>query len=78
MKWFKHYSSARNDERISKVEDSTGLGGYGFYFKVLEVIAEVMDASDSCSVTYSRSRWGRQLNITDKKVHDVGSTLTLT
>lgn len=67
MKWFKHYSSARGDERLSSLEDKSGLEGYGFYFKVLEVIAEVMNESDNCSVTYSMTRWGRQLNITTKK-----------
>jgi len=79
MKWFKHMSSSRHDEKISALEDRAGIEGYGFYFKVLEVVAEVMDASDNCYVTYSLSRWGRQLNITSKKFltlsqccHDVG------
>jgi hypothetical protein len=67
MRWFKHYSSARGDERLSSLEDKTGLEGYGFYFKVLEVVAEVMNETDNCSVTYSITRWGRQLNITTKK-----------
>lgn len=67
MKWFKHSSSSRSDEKISALEDLAGIEGYGFYFKVLEVIAEVMDTSDSCAVTYSLNRWGRQLNITSKK-----------
>lgn len=67
MRWFKHYSSSRSDEKLSKLEDRAGLEAYGFYFKVLEVIAEVMDETDTCEVTYSLSRWGRQLNITSKK-----------
>jgi len=67
MRWFKHYSSARDDEKLSSLEDKSGLEGYGFYFKVLEVVAEVMNETDNCSVTYSITRWGRQLNITTKK-----------
>lgn len=67
MKWFKHYSTARNDERIALLEDKTGLEGYGFYFKMLEIVAEAIDESDKHHVTYSLSRWGRQANVTSKK-----------
>ncbi len=67
MKWFKHQSMARNDEKISRLEDKCGLEGYGFYFKMLEIVAEVVDSTDKCDVTYSMSRWGRQTNVTTKK-----------
>lgn len=67
MKWFKHQSGARNDEKISRLEDRAGLEGYGFYFKMLEIVAEIMDSTDKHEVTYSMSRWGRQTNITTKK-----------
>lgn len=67
MKWFKHQSAARNDERISRLEDKSGLEGYGFYFKMLEIVAEVIDSTDRCEVTYSMSRWGRQTNVSTKK-----------
>ena len=79
IKWFKHESQARNDERISRLEDKAGLEGYGFYFKLLEIVSTNMDFSDRCDVTYSLSRWGRQANISTKKAvfllqccHDVG------
>lgn len=67
MKWFKHQSAARNDEKIARLEDKCGLEGYGFYFKMLEIVAEVIDSTDRCEVTYSMSRWGRQTNVTTKK-----------
>jgi len=67
MKWFKHFSTARNDEKIARLEDKTGIEGYGFYFKMLEIVAEVIDETDKHEVTYSLSRWGRQTNITSKK-----------
>ncbi len=67
MKWFKHQSTARNDERIARLEDKAGLEGYGFYFKMLELVAENVDSTNRCEVTYSISRWGRQTNITTKK-----------
>lgn len=67
MKWFKHQSTARNDERVASLEDRAGLEGYGFYFKMLEIVAEVIDQTDRHDVTYSLSRWGRQANVTSKK-----------
>lgn len=79
MKWFKHEAKARNDERIAKLEDKAGLEGYGFYFKMLEIVSENMDASDRCETTYSLTSWGRKANISSKKAvfllqccHDVG------
>jgi hypothetical protein len=67
MKWFKHLSTARNDEKIARLEDKCGLEGYGFYFKMLEIVAEYVDQSNRCEVTFSMSRWGRKTNISTKK-----------
>ena len=53
MKWFKHLSTARNDEKIARLEDKCGLEGYGFYFKMLELVAESVDQTDRFEVTYS-------------------------
>lgn len=62
MKWFKHLSTARDDERISRLEDMAGLEGYGFYFKLLEIVASSMDGTDRCEAEYSISRWGTLTN----------------
>lgn len=62
MKWFKHLSSARDDERIAQLEDVAGLEGYGFYFKLLEIVAQSMDGTDRCEVGYSVSRWATLTN----------------
>ena len=62
MKWFKHLSNARDDERIAQLEDAAGLEGYGFYFKLLEIVASAMDGTDRCEVGYSISRWGTLTN----------------
>lgn len=63
MKWFKHLSTARDDERIAKLEDVAGLEGYGFYFKLLEIVAQTMDGSNKCEAEYSFSRWGKLTNL---------------
>lgn len=67
MKWFKHEVSARNDERIAHLEQLSGLEGYGFYFKLLEVVAESMDGSNKCSVSYALPKWSHMLYIHHNK-----------
>lgn len=67
MKWFKHMSASADDEKISKLEDKAGLEGYGFYWRMLEIIARDMDGTSRCHVTYSATKWGRQANISTKK-----------
>lgn len=68
MKWFKHQTNARNDEKIAHLEQLAGLEGYGFYIKLLEIVAESMDGSDKCSLTYPLSTWSHQLYIHHNKV----------
>ena len=63
MKWFKHQSNARNDERVAHLEQLAGLEGYGFYMKLLEVVAESMDDSEKHSVTYPLITWSRTMCI---------------
>lgn len=67
MKWFKHEVRARSDERIAHLEHLAGLEGYGFYFKLLEVVAELMDGTGKCSATYSLTKWAHLLYIHHNK-----------
>jgi hypothetical protein len=67
MKWFKHDSSARNSEKIAALEHRTGIEGYGFYFKMLEIVAGLMDENDRCEAKFSPTSWARQTNISTKK-----------
>lgn len=67
MKWFKHQSAARNDERISRLEDVCGLEGYGFYFKTLEIIAESMDETNRDYIEYSVNVWAKKIGVLPSK-----------
>jgi len=62
VKWFKHLSNARDDERIARLEDVAGLEGYAVYFKLLEIVAASMDQTERCEVGYSVSRWASLMN----------------
>ena len=50
------------DEKVAAFIGETGLQGYGFYWRLLEIVAESMPPGDeSCTVTYSLSTWSRLL-----------------
>lgn len=57
MKWFRHMSSASDDEFISGIEDLFGWEGYGRWWKLLEIIAKQMDETDRCHAEYSWVKW---------------------
>lgn len=61
MKWFKHMSGASRDEKIVALEGEFGLIGYARYFKILEAIAEQMDESDKCEVSWRPWKWCQAL-----------------
>lgn len=62
MRWFKHMTATRRDERIAGLIDEHGFEGYGFFWAVLEIIAEQMPAGeDRYQVGYSTKRWGQLL-----------------
>lgn len=67
MKWFKHISASRNDERIAALEDKCGLEGYGFFWRMLEIVAEQMNVEGKCELKYTQNRWARHANISTKK-----------
>ena len=50
------------DEKVAAYLEGTGLQGYGFYWRLLEIVAETMPPGDeTCTVTYSLSTWSRLL-----------------
>lgn len=57
MKWFRHMSNASDDEFLAEVEEIFGLEGYARWWKLLEAIAEQMDGTSKCGVSYSWTKW---------------------
>ena len=67
MRWFKHMANSSSDEKLCSISDSLGLEGYGFYWKVLEIIAQQMDKSSKTFCQYSAKTWGKFAGISAKK-----------
>ena len=62
MRWFKHLTCAHKDEKLSELIASDGLEAYGFWWSLLEVVAEQMDKNSAkCSASYPLNQWARLL-----------------
>lgn len=60
MKWFKHDTSSSRTEKLAMLKATRGLEGYGFYWNVLEIIAESAGktgASASGSACFPLQSW---------------------
>lgn len=69
MRWFKHMTATRRDERIASLIDEHGFEGYGIFWAVLEIIAEQMPRGEArYEVRYSLKRWGQLLGCHHNKV----------
>lgn len=63
MRWFKHMTNSIDDEKISKLVDECGLEGYGFFWRVLEMIAAQVDDDGKNYCSYSKRTWCNKLAI---------------
>ncbi len=69
-------TATRRDERIAALIDHDGYEGYGFYWGVVEVVAEqVPPGSNKFEVGYSPKRWGQLLGCHHNKAEKYLRTL---
>jgi len=59
MRWFKHITKARRDEKMIELRARTGLEGMGFYWTLIEMVAEEIGTDDKCELTYPLQEWAR-------------------
>lgn len=57
MKWFKHMSASWEDEKLSRIVDEAGLEGYGFWWRMVEIVASKVDENNITLVTFSLKKW---------------------
>jgi hypothetical protein len=64
VKWIKHMTATRRDEKIARLIAKHGMAAYGLYWSIQEIIAEQMEGPEpSCSVSYPVSIWAHQLSM---------------
>jgi hypothetical protein len=72
MRWIKHMTQTRRDEKIAALLDKCGYEGYGVYWAVVEIVAEQLKPGDAdCSISYSLSGWSRALCLHRCKVRSL-------
>lgn len=67
MRWFKHMTSSWEDQKLSAAIDELGLEGYGFWWRMLEIIAKQLDEGGTTNCSYSSRKWGEFFGISAKK-----------
>lgn len=67
MKWFKHDTDGYRSEGLAAIRAEFGFEGVGWWYTILEMIAEKMDGSDKCSIELPLQNWCRTLETKPKK-----------
>ena len=67
MRWFKHLTRSHEDEKMARVLDKFGPGGYGCYWIILELIAANMESCRSTSLTIPLKKWSKSCGFSVKK-----------
>ncbi len=76
MRWVKHQTATARDEKMARFLEETGLAGYGFYWRLLETVAEQIGPGDTvCSVTYTPRQWCRLLVVHHHRLRTTLGTL---
>lgn len=57
MKWFKHFSDAHDDEKLSEALCIHGAGAYGVFWLIVEAVAAQMDGTNKCLARYHYKKW---------------------
>lgn len=69
MRWIKHLTCARQDEKIVALISDCGHTACAVWWMVLEIVAGQMDPkSPKCSLTYPVSRWATELQLRPQHV----------
>ncbi len=77
MRWLKHLTAAREDEKIAQLITKYGHAGYGLWWLVCEVVAQQLEG-DNPEVTYPVTTWSHLLSVRGSHVRHCLSKLAVT
>jgi hypothetical protein len=63
MKWLKHETDAMDSEKMKMIIHEFGFEGYGWFWRVMEIIAKQMDETGRCHYDQPVSEWCGNLKV---------------
>ena len=68
MKWLKHETDAMDSEKMKMLIHEFGFEGYGWFWRIMEIIAKKMDETNRCSYEQPLSEWCTNLKVKQRKL----------
>jgi hypothetical protein len=62
MRWIRHLTCSNRDEKLSRLMDAVGLQGYGFYWMLVEVMADEIREDRAFVTIHSFREWASLLH----------------
>lgn len=64
MRWLKHMTATRDDEKVARLVAKLGHEGYGLWWMILETVAgSIENGSGRYSLSYPCSKWAASLQL---------------
>lgn len=68
MKWFKHETDSMDSEKMKMLIHEFGFEGYGWFWRIMEIVAKKMDETGRCHYEQPVSEWCTNLKVKRKKL----------
>ena len=68
MKWFKHETDSMDSEKMKALIHEFGFEGYGWFWRIMEIVAKKMDETGRCHYEQPVSEWCTNLKVKRKKL----------
>ena len=77
MKWFKHETDSMDSEKMKMIIYEFGFEGYGWFWRIMEIIAKQMDETGRCHYDQPVSEWCGNLKVKQRKLRKFLELTTL-
>ena len=77
MKWFKHETDSMDSEKMKMIIYEFGFEGYGWFWRIMEIIAKQMDETNRCHYEQPVSEWCGNLKVKQRKLRKFLELTTL-
>lgn len=77
MKWLKHETDAMDSEKMKMIIYEFGFEGYGWFWRIMEIIAKQMDETGRCHYDQPVSEWCGNLKVKQRKLRKFLELTTL-